>query len=66
MRKYNFIEGDWSQKGGDIDDESAGDESGKSLPLSANSTIASVGVSCNDGNGDRCGQVRIYNHAKGE
>ena len=60
VRIYNFVEDDWSQKGGDIDGKSAGDESGKKVLLSADGTIIAIE------NRDSSGHVKIYNNAKGE
>eukprot|EP00804_Cyclotella_cryptica_P024067 CCRYP_007292-RE/>CCRYP_007292-RE protein AED:0.02 eAED:-0.01 QI:0/-1/0/1/-1/1/1/0/726 len=50
----------WSQLGGDIDGETAGDESGTSVSLSADGTIVAIGADHNDGTGTDAGHVRMY------
>ena len=53
--------GQWTQLGEDIDGEAEGDQSGRSVSLSADGTIIAIGA---DGNGNRpgppSGHVRIY------
>ena len=51
---------DWVQLGSDIDGESAGDFSGKSLSLNSDGTIVAIGAWYNDGNGTDAGHVRVY------
>jgi hypothetical protein len=51
---------DWSQLGGDIDGEAAGDGSGNSVSLSSDGTVVAIGANSNDGNGSSSGHVRIY------
>ncbi|MCB9292167.1 MAG: T9SS type A sorting domain-containing protein [Lewinellaceae bacterium] len=60
VRVYDFIGGTWVQAGGDIDGEAAGDESGRSVALSADGSRVAVGVPFNDGNGLSAGHVRAY------
>ena len=50
----------WNQLGSDIDGESAGDRSGRSVSLSSDGTILAIGAWWNDGNGTNAGQVRVY------
>ena len=50
----------WVQRGNDIDAEAAADWSGVSVSLSNDGTIAAIGASLNDGNGDSSGHTRIY------
>jgi hypothetical protein len=50
----------WSQLGGDIDGEAAGDTSGKSVALSSDGSTVAIGAQQNGGNGDRAGHVRIF------
>jgi hypothetical protein len=50
----------WVQKGADIDGETAGDISGRSVSLSSNGLIVAIGARYNDGNGADSGHVRIY------
>jgi hypothetical protein len=47
----------WTQRGGDIDGEAAGDESGWSVALSADGSIVAIGASKNASN---TGHVRVY------
>ena len=50
----------WKQLGQDIDGESGGDNSGKSVTLSADGNIVANGADWNDGNGEDSGHVRVY------
>jgi hypothetical protein len=50
----------WSQVGEDITGESANDQSGFSLAMSANGKRIAIGAWLNDGNGGNSGHVRIY------
>jgi len=52
--------GQWSQIGDNVIGESSGDESGKSVSLSADGKILAIGAISNDGNGSNSGHVRIY------
>ncbi|MDA9333871.1 FG-GAP repeat protein, partial [Polaribacter sp.] len=61
VRVYQNISGTWTQLGGDIDGEAAGDYSGTSVSLSSDGTIVAIGAVGNDGNGTSSGHVRIYN-----
>ena len=49
-----------NQIGSDIDGESAGDNSGRSVSLSSDGTIVAIGADKNDGNGNKSGHVRVY------
>jgi hypothetical protein len=49
----------WIQKGGDIDGEAVGDNSGLSISMPDANTVA-VGANGNDGNGTNAGHVRIF------
>ena len=53
------------QLGGDIDGESAYDESGSSVSLSSDGTTVAIGAAYNDGNGSNAGHVRIYEYTAG-
>ena len=55
----------FSQIGGDIDGEAAGDYSGTSVSLSGDGTILAIGAPYNDGNGDDSGHVRVYQNVSG-
>jgi|688.fasta_scaffold68842_1 hypothetical protein len=64
VRVYKYISGAWNKLSGDIDGESAGDLSGRSLSLSSDGTTIAIGAPLNDGtstntNDDR-GHVRVY------
>jgi hypothetical protein len=48
------------QKGGDIDGEAAGDQSGRSVSMPDANTLA-IGAYYNDGAGFNAGHVRVYN-----
>ena len=50
----------WTQLGGDIDGEAAGDGSGWSVSLSAHGSRVAIGAPGNDGNGSTSGHVRVY------
>jgi hypothetical protein len=52
----------WSQMGGDIDGEDAGDRSGRSVSLSSDGTIMAIGARYNDGNGSTSGHVRVFEY----
>jgi hypothetical protein len=49
----------------DIDGETAGDLSGRSVALSSNGTLLAIGAIENDGGGSNAGQVRIYRLVSG-
>ena len=59
VRIYRWTGGAWVQKGGDIDGEAAGDESGYAVSMPDANTVA-VGAPMNDGNGTDAGHVRIF------
>jgi hypothetical protein len=61
-RVYDWISGAslWVMRGQDIDGEAAGDNSGRSVSLSADGNIIAVGAPSNDGNGDDSGHARVY------
>ena len=60
VRIYRWNGSVWDQRGGDIDGEAAGDQSGRSVALSADGDTVAIGAHLNDGNGDAAGHVRIY------
>jgi type IX secretion system substrate protein len=60
VRVYKLISGAWTQQGGDIDGEAAGDRSGESVSLSADGSTVAIGASSNAGNGKDAGHVRVY------
>ena len=55
----------WTQLGGDIDGEAAGDSSGWSTSLSSDGSRVAIGARYNDGAGDRAGHVRVYEISAG-
>ena len=69
VRVYNFSNGSWSQVGGDIDGEFAGDNSGASVSLSDNGNIVAIGAPHNYGDSiigqwfDYQGHARIYEYS---
>jgi Secretion system C-terminal sorting domain len=60
VRVYDWIAGNWTQVGEDIDGETEGDRTGYSVSLSSNGSRVAIGAIRNDGNGDNAGHVRIY------
>jgi len=55
----------WTKRGGDIDGEAAGDQSGYSVAISADGTIIAIGGRFNDGSGNLLpdsGNVRVYRY----
>jgi len=60
VRIYEFSGGSWTQVGGDIDAEAAGDHSGRSVSLSSDGSRVAIGATKNDGAGISAGHVRIY------
>ena len=60
VRVYAWNGSAWSQLGGDIDGEAAGDQSGYSVALSSDGQTLAVGAFFNDGSGADAGHVRVY------
>ena len=62
VRVYQMDEASssWQQLGQDIDGEAAGNNSGRSVSLSADGKTVAIGAYYNDGNGDNAGHVRVY------
>jgi len=65
VRVYTYSGGNWVQKGGDIDGENSGDNSGWSVSLSADGNTVAVGAYKNQANGSETGHVRVYNFSGG-
>ncbi len=59
VRIYTWNGSAWTQKGLDIDGETAGDQSGYSVSMPDANTVA-IGARANDGNGTSSGHVRVY------
>jgi hypothetical protein len=64
VRIFNFVEGEWEQQGGDIEEESAYNVSGWSVSLSGDGSRVAIGAIYNDGDSDSTddnrGHVRVY------
>ncbi|HNS43219.1 MAG TPA: hypothetical protein PKN22_10710, partial [Taishania sp.] len=59
VRVYSWNGTAWTQKGLDIDGEAAGDQSGFSVSMPDENTVA-IGALFNDGSATNAGHVRIY------
>ena len=60
VRIYTLVNNTWTQTGDDINGETAGDELGSSVAMSADGTRIAIGAPYNDGNGTSSGHVRVY------
>ena len=60
VRIYTWNGTTWMQTGADINGETADDNSGWSVAMSADGSRIAIGADGNDGNGDAAGHVRIY------
>jgi hypothetical protein len=60
VRVYKIISGNWVQQGTDINGETAGNQSGYSVSLSADGATIAIGAPRNTANGTYSGHVRIY------
>ena len=60
VRVYYWNGNSWIRRGGDIDGEAAGDQSGYSVSLSDNGNVLAIGALYNAGNGSDSGSVRVY------
>ena len=65
VRAYGWNGSAWTQKGADIDGETADDNSGRSVALSSDGTILAIGAPGNDAGGYRAGHVRVYQYSSG-
>ena len=63
VRVYEYSGSSWSQLGADINGDSSGDYSGRSVSLSSDGTIVAIGSPDNDGNGIYSGHVRVYEYS---
>ena len=63
VRVYDWNGTAWTQVGGDIDGEAAGDYSGASVSLSSDGRRVAIGAPANDSNGKDSGHVRVYRFA---
>jgi len=57
---WDSTSNNYVQRGADIDGESAYDESGWSVSISADGSVVAIGATWNDGNGTNSGHVRVY------
>ena len=62
VRVFDLVGSTWTQVGGDIDGEAAGDFFGFSVALSSDGTRLAVGGPLNDGNGTDAGHVRVFDY----
>ena len=65
VRIYEFNGTNWVQRGGDIDGEANGNQSGISVSLSEDGNIVAIGAIMNDGSGNalsNSGHVRVYKY----
>ncbi|MFN5603502.1 MAG: hypothetical protein ACK49V_03005, partial [Actinomycetes bacterium] len=60
VRVYTLTNNAWTQTGGDIDGEAAGDWSGYPVAMSADGSRVAIGAIYNDGTGSNAGHVRVY------
>jgi hypothetical protein len=60
VRIYEWNGTSWNQKGQDIDGETANDQSGTSVSMSADGNTVAIGAHLNDWVGSSSGHVRIY------
>ena len=60
VRVYEWSKRAWIQVGMDIDGEMMGDNSGKSVALSADGNTVAIGAPFNDGSASGAGHVRVY------
>ena len=60
VRVFEWNGSAWVQKGGDIDGEAAGDNSGVAVSLSSDGTVVAIGALNNDGTGSDAGHVRVF------
>jgi len=66
VRVYEYSGGNWVQMGSDIDGESAGDWSGRSISLSSDGLMLAIGAPSNEaGTGFATGHVRVYEYNNG-
>ena len=64
VRLFQYDQGSnqWVQLGADIGGEAAGDQSGRSVSLSADGTTVAIGAIRNDGSGSNSGHVRLFQY----
>ena len=60
VRIFQNIDAVWTQVGLSINGESASDESGSSVDISADGNVVAIGAKFSDGNGVSSGHVRVF------
>jgi len=60
VRVFKYINGSWAQQGDDIEGDEAGAQSGKSVDLSNDGTVVSIGSPHNDDGGTSSGNSRVF------
>jgi len=66
VRIFEYLGGDWTQIGEDINGEASEDYFGWSIALSASGNVIAIGALWNDDNGFNSGHVKIYQNIGGE
>jgi flagellin-like hook-associated protein FlgL len=61
VRLYDWNGTTWVQRGGDINGEASGDQSGSSLSINSIGSTVVIGAPTNNGNGTDSGHTRVYN-----
>ena len=62
---FDYVGGNWTQVGNDIEGEAAGDLSGWAVSLSSDGQRVAIGAPKNDGGGSNAGQVRVFEYDNG-
>ena len=62
VRIYDYDSTNWVQVGGEIDGETAGDQSGRSVFLSSDGTRVAIGSMLNDDGAADAGHVRVFEY----
>ena len=60
VRVFQFLLGEWTQQGDDIDGEAIADFSGQAISLSADGSAVAIGAQGSDENGPNSGHVRVF------
>lgn len=60
VRVFRYVNGVWSQIGGDLNGESGGDQTGQSVSLSNDGSVVAIGEPLNNDLGFTSGQVRVF------
>ena len=65
VRVYEEVSGTWTQIGNDIEGDSSGDWSGRSIALSVDGSIIAIGAPFNDDGATDSGHVRMFENIAG-